>query len=168
MVVNEPGRAGEEDDGSDGQAQPSPPRQFIKRLPASVALCPDWKAPAGQRVNQLLKSTDKRCSPSKRHHMKETEVIWVANCVWLSPSTWLWHLFIKGKGSPAISNARMWPSAASDPKCVVFLCSHHCKCSCTFTGEKVCWWAVGGANRWQGGKLMTSPESQLVHWELYK
>ena len=92
MAVNEPGRA-REDDCSVGQAQPSSSRQFIKRPLASVALCLDWKAPVGQRVNLLLKSTDKHCSPSGRHHMKKTEVIRPANYLWLSSSAWLLPLF---------------------------------------------------------------------------
>lgn len=106
MAVNEPGRVGEEEYGSNGQAQPSPPRQFIRRLSASVALCLDWKPPASQKVNLLLKSTDKHCSQSRRDHMKKTEVIWIVNCVWLAPSTWLLCLFIEEKGSTAISDAK--------------------------------------------------------------
>lgn len=86
MAVNEPGRAGEEDDGSDGQAQPPPPRQFIKRLSASVALCLDWKSSCGPKGSTCswspLINTGAWAGGSTQ---KKTEVIWVANCVWLSP-----------------------------------------------------------------------------------
>lgn len=101
--------SGRRDDGSDGQAQPSPPGWFIKRLSASGALRLDWKAPAGQRINLHLKCADIRCSWSRRQRMKQTEVIGVADCFRVSPPSCYWAFFIKGKWNSTIFKAKRDP-----------------------------------------------------------
>lgn len=95
--------SGRREDGSNGQAHPSPPRRFIKRPSASVVVCLRWKARADQMANLLLKSTDKQCGQSRRLN-KTSEATSEANwgcCSVLKP--------FKGKWNTSMSTAKRWP-----------------------------------------------------------
>lgn len=101
--------SGRRDDGSDGQAQPSPPGWFIKRLSAGGALRLDWKAPAGQRGQPAPEVRWYMLEP-EQEATHETNPGYRRRRLFQSlPSILLLGLFIKGKGNSTIFKAERDP-----------------------------------------------------------